>query len=75
MDDSVNLGGGVSTEYTLLIYLTGTGSIAVSKTKGRSSVQGKDSSALVGGETNFYGMLQEQLSANILLLQSLLKML
>lgn len=69
VDDSVDLGGGISTEYTLLIYLTGTGSIAVGKTKGRSSMQGKDSSVLVGGETNFYGMLQEPLSANVHLLQ------
>ena len=63
VDDSVNLEGGISTEYTLLIYLTGLGSIAVCKTKGRSSVQGKDSSPLVGGETNFYGMHQEQFPA------------
>ena len=68
MDDSVDLGGGISTEYTLLIYLTGSGSIGVHKTKGRLSVQGKDSSALVGGETNFYGMHQGQLPANVLLL-------
>lgn len=56
MDDSVDLGGGVTTEYTLLIYLTGSGSPAVSKSKGKSARQGKDSSALTGGETTFYGM-------------------
>lgn len=55
VDDSVNLGGCINTEYTLLIYLTSSSSIAASKTKGRSSVQGKDSSVLVGGETKFYG--------------------
>lgn len=46
----------MSTEYTLLIYLTSSSSTAASKTKSRSSVQGKDSSVLVGGETRFYGM-------------------
>ncbi|KAL3162987.1 hypothetical protein ABBQ32_009419 [Trebouxia sp. C0010 RCD-2024] len=55
VDDSVNLGGGIRTEYTLLIYLTGSGGPAVSKPKGKSAVQGKDSSVLVGGETVFYG--------------------
>ena len=60
VDDSVDLGGGITTEYTLLIYLTGSGSIAVSKgSNGRSAVQGKDSPVLVGGETTFYGMFQE----------------
>lgn len=55
VDDSVNLGGGICTEYTLLIYLTGSGGPPVSKPKGKSAVQGKDSSVLVGGETIFYG--------------------
>lgn len=58
MDDSVNLGGGIRTEYTLLIYLTGSGGPAVSKPKGKSAVQGKDSSVLVGGETVFYGAVR-----------------
>lgn len=58
VDDSVNLGGCINTEYTLLIYLTSSSSMAASKTKGRSSVQGKDSSVLVGGETKFYGTHQ-----------------
>ena len=56
MDDSVDLGAGINTEYTLLIYLTGSGSPPVSKSKGKSARQGKDNSALTGGETTFYGM-------------------
>ena len=69
VDDSVNLGHGISTEYTLLVYLTGSGSTAVCKIKGRSSVHGKDSSALVGGNTVFYGVHQELLPASVLELQ------
>lgn len=41
IDESVNLGDGCRTQYTLLIYLSGKGSA-------------KDSQALVGGETVFY---------------------
>ena len=41
IDESVNLGDGSRTQYTLLIYLSGKGSA-------------KDSQALVGGETVFY---------------------
>ena len=57
VDDSVDLGGGIVTEYTLLIYLTGSGNLAVSKPKGKLLNQGKDSSVLTGGETTFYGTL------------------
>ncbi|KAE8782428.1 hypothetical protein D1007_44091 [Hordeum vulgare] len=41
IDESVNLGDGSRTQYTLLVYLSGKGSA-------------KDSQALVGGETVFY---------------------
>ena len=54
VDDSVEIGNGVYTEYTLLIYLTGAGTpLAKSKQKGTAS----GSPGLVGGETIFYGML------------------
>ena len=54
MDDSVEIGNGVYTEYTLLIYLTGAGTpLAKSKQKGAAN----GSPGLVGGETIFYGML------------------
>ncbi|XP_007038542.2 PREDICTED: uncharacterized protein LOC18605467 isoform X1 [Theobroma cacao] len=53
IDESVDLGGGKRTHYTLLIYLSGG-----SKTNGKSdSSNQKDSVSepLVGGETVFYG--------------------
>ena len=54
VDDSVEIGNGVYTEYTLLIYLTGAGTpLAKSKQKGAAN----GSPGLVGGETIFYGML------------------
>lgn len=43
IDESVNLGGGQMTQYTLLIYLTG-----------KSSNKDKSLQSLVGGETVFY---------------------
>lgn len=53
IDESVNLGDGSRTQYTLLVYLSGKGSA-------------KDSQALVGGETVFYdhrgGIVAEVLS-------------
>lgn len=60
VDDSVDFGDGTFTEYTLLIYLTGSGNSAASKTKGKTSTQtqSKESSTLAGGETTFYGMPQ-----------------
>ncbi|KAG5230600.1 2-oxoglutarate and Fe(II)-dependent oxygenase superfamily protein [Salix suchowensis] len=53
IDESVNLGDGKRTHYTLLIYLSGA---AKAKTKTDPKSQ-KDSSSepLVGGETVFYG--------------------
>ena len=53
IDESVNLGDGKRTHYTLLIYLSGA---AKAKTKTDPNSQ-KDSSSepLVGGETVFYG--------------------
>ncbi|XP_074281931.1 uncharacterized protein LOC141606630 [Silene latifolia] len=51
IDESVDLGGGKYTYYTLLIYLSG-GSKSKSKSDGKSS---SDAEPLVGGETVFYG--------------------
>ncbi|XVF09754.1 hypothetical protein REPUB_Repub07fG0123000 [Reevesia pubescens] len=53
IDESVDLGGGKRTHYTLLIYLSGG-----PKTKGKShpsNVKDSASEPLVGGETVFYG--------------------
>ncbi|OMO97950.1 Prolyl 4-hydroxylase, alpha subunit [Corchorus olitorius] len=53
IDESVNLGEGKRTIYTLLIYLSGG-----SKTKGRSdssNIKDSTSEPLIGGETVFYG--------------------
>lgn len=52
VDDSVDMGNGVYTEYTLLIYLTGSGSPAA---KGKQKGVAKPSPGLLGGETIFYG--------------------
>lgn len=52
VDDSVELANGQHTEFTLLIYLTGTGKPA-QQTKQKSAA--KHSSELSGGETLFYG--------------------
>ena len=57
VDDSVDLGNSISTQYTVLIYLTGSGLPADSKTRSKPAAAGKDSIALVGGQTIFYGML------------------
>lgn len=73
VDDSVDLGEGIVTEYTLLIYLTGSGSVVVSKPKGcRPLNQRKDSSDLTGGETTFYGMLHIDFSSSTILLPQLI---
>lgn len=52
MDDSVDIGDGTYTEYTLLIYLSGSGSPAA---KGKQKGVTKPSPGLLGGETIFYG--------------------
>ena len=54
VDDSVEMADGSHTEYTLLLYLTGTGMPAA---KGKLKSATKDSSSLHGGETIFYGEL------------------
>ncbi|KAK9724532.1 hypothetical protein RND81_05G080100 [Saponaria officinalis] len=54
IDESVDLGDGKHTYYTLLIYLSG-GPVG-SKSKGKSDSKSvADAEALVGGETVFYG--------------------
>lgn len=51
IDESVDLGDGKHTVYTLLIYLSGS-----PQSRGKSDVKGTgDSEILVGGETVFYG--------------------
>ncbi|GAB4826027.1 hypothetical protein Ancab_008896 [Ancistrocladus abbreviatus] len=51
IDESVDLGGGKHTHYTLLIYLSGG-----SKSRGKNDADSPgDSEPLVGGETVFYG--------------------
>ncbi len=52
VDDSVDMGDGKYTEYTLLIYLSGSGSPAA---KGKQKGVTKPSPGLLGGETIFYG--------------------
>ncbi|KAL0056244.1 hypothetical protein WJX82_009206 [Trebouxia sp. C0006] len=52
VDDSVDIGDGVYTEYTLLIYLSGSGSPAA---KGKQKGVTKPSPSLLEGETIFYG--------------------
>ncbi len=52
VDDSVDIGDGMYTEYTLLIYLSGSGSPAA---KGKQKGVTKPSPGLLGGETIFYG--------------------
>lgn len=53
IDESVDLGEGKRTHYTLLIYLSGG---SKEKTKGvQSNVGDSSSEPLVGGETVFYG--------------------
>lgn len=53
IDESVDLGEGKRTHYTLLIYLSGG---SKQKTKGvQSNVGDSSSEPLVGGETVFYG--------------------
>ena len=53
IDESVDLGEGKHTHYTLLIYLSGG---SKQKTKGvQSNVGDSSSEPLVGGETVFYG--------------------
>ncbi|MCL7024247.1 hypothetical protein MKW94_028143 [Papaver nudicaule] len=56
IDESVELGDGRRTYYTLLIYLSGGSGVSEQKKKTETSSQ-KDSSVepLVGGETVFYG--------------------
>lgn len=55
IDESLDLGDGKRTHYTLLIYLSG-GSKAKTKTKNDpNSLKDASSEALVGGETVFYG--------------------
>ncbi len=58
VDDSVELGDGVYTEHTLLIYLSGSGTPAA---KGKQKGAAKGSPGLTGGETVFYGMHQPDL--------------
>lgn len=55
VDDSVDLGGGLHTEYTLLLYLTGSDKSGNGKVKGKPA-QSKAGPALAGGETIFYGV-------------------
>ncbi|KAM7266365.1 hypothetical protein ACFE04_004262 [Oxalis oulophora] len=50
IDESVSLGEGKRTHYTLLIYLSG-----VSKAKGKNDSSSPSTESLVGGETVFYG--------------------
>ena len=57
VDDSVDLGNGISTQYTVLIYLTGSGMPVESRTRSKPAAPGRDSTALVGGHTIFYGTL------------------
>lgn len=52
VDDSVEMADGSYTEYTLLIYLSGTGMPA---TKAKQKPAAKGSATLIGGETIFYG--------------------
>ncbi|XP_059304881.1 uncharacterized protein LOC132056619 isoform X2 [Lycium ferocissimum] len=52
IDESVDIGEGKRTHYTLLIYLSGG---SKSKTKVDKDSQGSLSETLVGGETVFYG--------------------
>ncbi|KAG8381406.1 hypothetical protein BUALT_Bualt06G0118800 [Buddleja alternifolia] len=54
IDESVDLGDGMRTHYTLLIYLSGTP--GKTKAKGKNDDGPQDSvNSLVGGETVFYG--------------------
>ena len=62
VDDFVELANGQHTEYTLLIYLTGSGKPA-QQTKQKSAT--KHSSELSGGETIFYGKNLSFLSAKL----------
>lgn len=52
IDESVDIGEGKRTHYTLLIYLSGG---SKSKTKDDKDSQDSLSETLVGGETVFYG--------------------
>ncbi|KAI4383081.1 hypothetical protein MLD38_008961 [Melastoma candidum] len=54
IDESVDLGGGKRTHYTLLIYLSG-GSSSKAKIDPGNANGGPSSEPLVGGETVFYG--------------------
>lgn len=56
IDESVNLGDGKRTHYTLLVYLSGGPGELKSKSKnGSSNPTDSSSDPLVGGETVFYG--------------------